>query len=106
VELPTGTKTLGAELEERIEKVVYACRFVTFLAIGGLLAGCIPCFLTVLAHSLLSLIGSPKIQGFISSQFVTGAWDSAGMRLCDGRLRRVLPARRWNAHPNAAQSHW
>jgi hypothetical protein len=26
VELPTGTKTLGAELEERIEKVVYACR--------------------------------------------------------------------------------
>ncbi|PUZ59157.1 hypothetical protein GQ55_4G018300 [Panicum hallii var. hallii] len=33
------------KLEERIEKVIYACRFMTFLGIGGLLAGSIPCFL-------------------------------------------------------------
>jgi hypothetical protein len=49
VGLATGTK-FGAELEERMEKVVYACRFVTFLAIGVLLVGCITCFLTVLAR--------------------------------------------------------
>jgi hypothetical protein len=35
---------------EWIKKVVYACRFVTFLAIDGLLVGCITCFLTVLAR--------------------------------------------------------
>ncbi|CAN6200549.1 unnamed protein product [Urochloa humidicola] len=35
----------GLDLEERIEKFVYACRFMTFLGIGGLLAGSIPCFL-------------------------------------------------------------
>ncbi|KAG2608457.1 hypothetical protein PVAP13_4NG320800 [Panicum virgatum] len=33
------------KLEERIEKVIFACRFMTFLGIGGLLAGSIPCFL-------------------------------------------------------------
>ncbi|RCV23149.1 hypothetical protein SEVIR_4G287300v4 [Setaria viridis] len=44
VGLPTETK-FGAGLEDRIEKVICACRFMTFLGIGGLLAGCVPCFL-------------------------------------------------------------
>ncbi|KAJ1260979.1 hypothetical protein BS78_10G273000 [Paspalum vaginatum] len=35
----------GADLEARVEKVIYACRFITFLGIGGLLLGSIPCFL-------------------------------------------------------------
>ncbi|CAL5040435.1 unnamed protein product [Urochloa decumbens] len=39
------TEHREADLEERIEKLVYACRFMTFLGIGGLLAGSIPCFL-------------------------------------------------------------
>ncbi|TVU07630.1 hypothetical protein EJB05_40994, partial [Eragrostis curvula] len=33
-----------SELEARIEKFIYACRFMTFLAIGGLLLGSVPCF--------------------------------------------------------------
>ncbi|CAN6162760.1 unnamed protein product [Urochloa humidicola] len=39
------TEHRWSDLEERIEKFVYACRFMTFLGIGGLLAGSIPCFL-------------------------------------------------------------
>ncbi|OEL31138.1 hypothetical protein BAE44_0007846 [Dichanthelium oligosanthes] len=39
-----GTEYVS-ELEEQIEKVIYACRFMTFLGIGGLLAGSVPCFL-------------------------------------------------------------
>ncbi|KAK3134537.1 hypothetical protein QOZ80_6AG0550460 [Eleusine coracana subsp. coracana] len=35
----------GSEFEERVEKFIYACRFMTFLAIGGSLLGSIPCFL-------------------------------------------------------------
>ncbi|XP_062229797.1 uncharacterized protein LOC133927371 [Phragmites australis] len=35
----------GSDLEARIEKVIYACRFMTFLAIGGSLVGSVPCFL-------------------------------------------------------------
>ncbi|KAF8772105.1 hypothetical protein HU200_006099 [Digitaria exilis] len=35
----------GSDLEARIEKVIYACRFMTFLGIGGLLIGSVPCFL-------------------------------------------------------------
>jgi hypothetical protein len=48
VGLATGTK-FGAELEERMERVEYTFRFVTFLSISVLLVGCITCFLTVLA---------------------------------------------------------
>ena len=55
------------KLEERIEKVIYACRFMTFLGIGGLLAGSIPCFLKVLARFSDCVT---KLSGFISSQFV------------------------------------
>ncbi|XP_040380681.1 uncharacterized protein LOC102713006 [Oryza brachyantha] len=36
---------LTADLEARIEKVIYACRFMTFLAIAGSLIGSVPCFL-------------------------------------------------------------
>lgn len=43
VELP-GTG-YGSELEARIEKVIYACRFMTFFGICGLLLGSVPCFL-------------------------------------------------------------
>jgi uncharacterized membrane protein YqhA len=32
-------------LEARIEKFIYSCRFMTFLAIGGSLLGSVPCFL-------------------------------------------------------------
>lgn len=56
VELP-GTG-YGYELEARIEKVIYACRFMTFLGIGGLLLGSVPCFLKVLARPLASLMES------------------------------------------------
>ena len=55
------------KLEERIEKVIFACRFMTFLGIGGLLAGSIPCFLKVLARFSDCVT---KLSGFISSQFV------------------------------------
>lgn len=48
VELP-GTG-YGSELEARIEKVIYACRFMTFFGICGLLLGSVPCFLKVLAR--------------------------------------------------------
>ncbi|KAL5199984.1 hypothetical protein ABZP36_021187 [Zizania latifolia] len=34
-----------SDLEARIEKVIYACRFMTFLAIAGSLIGSVPCFL-------------------------------------------------------------
>jgi hypothetical protein len=42
----------------------------------------------------VSLIGSPNIQGLISSQCVTGAWDSVGMNHRDRRhlLRQCLAA--------------
>uniref|UniRef100_A0A0D9WU10 Uncharacterized protein n=1 Tax=Leersia perrieri TaxID=77586 RepID=A0A0D9WU10_9ORYZ len=40
-----GMKQFAAELEARIEKVIYACRFMTFLAIVGSLVGSVPCFL-------------------------------------------------------------
>ncbi|KAL6873619.1 hypothetical protein ACP4OV_013701 [Aristida adscensionis] len=35
----------GSELEAWVEKAIYACRFMTFLAIGGSLVGSVPCFL-------------------------------------------------------------
>lgn len=43
VELPRPG--YGEEVEARIERVIYACRFMTFLGIGGLLLGSVPCFL-------------------------------------------------------------
>lgn len=44
---PRGLPSLeyGSELEARIEKVIYASRFITFIGIGGLLLGSVPCFL-------------------------------------------------------------
>ncbi|WVZ78572.1 hypothetical protein U9M48_026263 [Paspalum notatum var. saurae] len=50
----------GSELEARVEKVIYACRFITFLGIGGLLLGSVPCFLKVLA-SLVDSQGFPPL---------------------------------------------
>ncbi|KAF0903714.1 hypothetical protein E2562_029085 [Oryza meyeriana var. granulata] len=41
---PLGLQ-FSADLEARIEKVIYACRFMTFLAIAGSLIGSVPCFL-------------------------------------------------------------
>lgn len=35
----------GSDVEAQIEKAIYACRFMTFLAIAGSLAGSVPCFL-------------------------------------------------------------
>lgn len=40
-----GGKGYGSDLEARIEKAIYACRFMTFLAIAGSLAGSVLCFL-------------------------------------------------------------
>ena len=48
VELP-GTG-YGSEVEARIERVIFACRFMTFLGIGGLLLGSVPCFLKVFSR--------------------------------------------------------
>jgi hypothetical protein len=45
-------------LEARIEKFIYSCRFMTFLAIGGSLLGSVPCFLKV-CPVLASFIHSP-----------------------------------------------
>ncbi|KAG8074665.1 hypothetical protein GUJ93_ZPchr0006g43275 [Zizania palustris] len=44
---PLGLPRLefSSDLEARIEKVIYACRFMTFLAIAGSLIGSVPCFL-------------------------------------------------------------
>jgi hypothetical protein len=38
----------GSYLEAGIEKAIYACRFMAFLAIAGSLAGSVLCFLKVL----------------------------------------------------------
>lgn len=54
-------KGYGWDLEARIEKVIYACRFMTFLAIAGSLAGSVLCFLKVLDSSAhrVHLFGLP-----------------------------------------------
>ena len=41
----------GEDLEAAIEKAIYACRFMAFLAIAGSLAGSVLCFLKVLESS-------------------------------------------------------
>jgi hypothetical protein len=48
----------GADLEAGIEKAIYACRFMAFLAITGSLAGSVLCFLKVLDSS------SPQVHLF------------------------------------------
>jgi hypothetical protein len=45
----------GSDLEAGIEKAIYACRFMAFLAIAGSLAGSVLCFLKVLPLSLQPL---------------------------------------------------
>ncbi|XP_052160023.1 uncharacterized protein LOC127777465 [Oryza glaberrima] len=45
LQLPPLRLQFTADLEARIEKVIYACRFMTFLAIAGSLIGSVPCFL-------------------------------------------------------------
>lgn len=47
LQLPPLRLQFTADLEARIEKVIYACRFMTFLAIAGSLIGSVPCFLKV-----------------------------------------------------------
>ncbi|CAD6338362.1 unnamed protein product [Miscanthus lutarioriparius] len=46
----------GSELEARIEKVIFACRFMTFLGIGGLLLGSVPCFLKGSVHVMNAFV--------------------------------------------------
>lgn len=72
VRLP-GTE-YGSELERRVEKFIYACRFMTFLAIGGSLVGSIPCFLKVpaLLHSLILTGIPPSFSNLILAGILQG----------------------------------
>uniref|UniRef100_A0A0E0LFI5 Uncharacterized protein n=1 Tax=Oryza punctata TaxID=4537 RepID=A0A0E0LFI5_ORYPU len=71
LQLPPLGLQFTADLEARIEKVIYACRFMTFLAIAGSLIGSVPCFLKVDFYLrfrfdlFLAIVDCPTLQGCV-----------------------------------------